>query len=46
VVTRKKYVRKPRRAPPGLVVCEHEKTVIVRPVEPKFETPAAAGGEE
>jgi predicted ribosome quality control (RQC) complex YloA/Tae2 family protein len=34
IVTRKKYVRKPRKAPPGLAVCEHEKTVMVRPQEP------------
>lgn len=35
IVTRKKYVRKPRGAPPGLAVCEREKTVIVKPKEPK-----------
>ena len=34
IVTRKKYVRKPRKAPPGLVVCEREKTLMVRPKEP------------
>ena len=34
IVTRKKYVRKPRKAPPGLAVCEREKTVMVRPQEP------------
>jgi predicted ribosome quality control (RQC) complex YloA/Tae2 family protein len=34
IVTRKKYVRKPRKAPPGLVVCEREKSVMVRPKEP------------
>ncbi|HTM57331.1 MAG TPA: NFACT RNA binding domain-containing protein [Candidatus Udaeobacter sp.] len=34
IVTRKKYVRKPRKAPPGLAVCEREKTVMVRPTEP------------
>ncbi len=34
IVTRKKYVRKPRKAPPGLAVCEREKTVMVRPKEP------------
>lgn len=37
IVTQKKYVRKPRKAPPGTVVCEREKTVMVRPVEPKVE---------
>ncbi|HET7226372.1 MAG TPA: NFACT RNA binding domain-containing protein [Candidatus Eisenbacteria bacterium] len=34
IVTRKKYVRKPRKAPAGTVVCEREKTVMVRPQEP------------
>ena len=34
IVTRKKYVRKPRRGPPGLALCTHEKTVMVRPAEP------------
>lgn len=34
IVTRKKYVRKPRKAPPGLVTCEREKTVMARPTEP------------
>jgi len=38
IVTRKKYVRKPRKAPPGLAVCEREKTLMVRPKEP--ETPS------
>jgi len=37
IVTQKKYVRKPRKAPPGTVVCERERTVMVRPVEPKVE---------
>jgi predicted ribosome quality control (RQC) complex YloA/Tae2 family protein len=32
--TLKKYVRRPRKAPPGLAVCEREKTLMVRPVEP------------
>ena len=35
IVTQKKYVRKPRKAPPGLAVCEREKTVMVRPKEPE-----------
>jgi predicted ribosome quality control (RQC) complex YloA/Tae2 family protein len=35
IVTRKKYVRKPRKAPPGLAVCEREKTLMVRPREPE-----------
>ena len=34
MVTRKKYVRKPRKGKPGLVYCEREKTVMVRPREP------------
>jgi len=40
--TRKKYVRKPRKAPPGLAVCEREKTLMVRPKEP--EGASASGG--
>jgi predicted ribosome quality control (RQC) complex YloA/Tae2 family protein len=35
LVTRKKYVRKPRKGPPGLAVCTNEKTLIVRPQEPE-----------
>ena len=35
--TLKKYVRKPRKAPPGLAVCEREKTVMVKPKEPRLE---------
>jgi len=34
IYTRKKYVRRPRKGPPGLALCEREKTLIVRPVEP------------
>ncbi|HEY3217252.1 MAG TPA: NFACT RNA binding domain-containing protein [Candidatus Eisenbacteria bacterium] len=34
IVTRKKHVRKPRKGPPGLALCTHEKTVMVRPAEP------------
>ena len=37
IVTRKKYVRKPRKAPPGLALCTNEKTVMVRPKEPERE---------
>ncbi len=33
IVTRKKYVRKPRKGPPGLALCTHEKTVMARPKE-------------
>ncbi len=32
--TEKRYVRKPRKSPPGLVVIEREKTVFVNPVTP------------
>ena len=42
IFTRKKYVRKPRKAPAGLAVCEHEKTLMVRPKEPE----AAAAADE
>jgi predicted ribosome quality control (RQC) complex YloA/Tae2 family protein len=34
-VTRKKYVRKPRKGKAGLALVEHEKTVMVRPKEPE-----------
>jgi predicted ribosome quality control (RQC) complex YloA/Tae2 family protein len=34
IYTRKKYVRKPRKAPAGLAVCEREKSLMVRPAEP------------
>jgi predicted ribosome quality control (RQC) complex YloA/Tae2 family protein len=34
MVTRKRYVRKPRRGAPGLALCTNEKTLIVRPLEP------------
>jgi len=34
IVTRKKYVRKPRRGPPGLALCTNEKTIMTRPQEP------------
>jgi predicted ribosome quality control (RQC) complex YloA/Tae2 family protein len=34
-VTRKKYVRKPRKGKPGLALVEREKTMIVRPKEPE-----------
>ena len=34
IFTQKKYVRRPRKAPPGLAICEREKTVMVKPVEP------------
>lgn len=33
--TRKKYVRKPRKSPPGLAAVEREKMLMVRPAEPK-----------
>ncbi len=37
-VTRKKYVRKPRKGKPGLALVEREKTVMVRPQEPERRT--------
>ena len=33
--TRKKYVRRPRNAPPGLAICEREKMLMVRPAAPQ-----------
>jgi len=38
IVTRKKYVRKPKKGPPGLALCTHEKSVMVRPKEPGRES--------
>ena len=38
IYTRKKYVRKPRGGKPGLAMCEREKSVMVRPVEPPKES--------
>jgi len=46
IVTRKKYVRKPRKGPPGLALCEREKTVMVRPAEPPREAMATVWGRE
>jgi predicted ribosome quality control (RQC) complex YloA/Tae2 family protein len=48
IVTLKKYVRKPRKAPPGLALCEREKTVMVRPQEPPRSAlaDAAEGGSD
>ncbi len=43
IVTRKKYVRKPRKAPAGTVTCEREKTLMVRPKEPGRESLADSG---
>ena len=45
IVTRKKYVRKPRKGPPGLALCTHEKTLIVRPAEPPREALADLAAE-
>lgn len=36
IYTQKKYVRKPRKAKPGLVTVEREKTIMVRPMKPEF----------
>jgi predicted ribosome quality control (RQC) complex YloA/Tae2 family protein len=49
IVTLKKYVRKPRKGPPGLALCTQEKSVMVRPQEPPREALASEvvdGGEE
>jgi predicted ribosome quality control (RQC) complex YloA/Tae2 family protein len=45
IVTRKKYVRKPRKGPPGLALCTNEKTVMVRPAEPEREASEAPPGD-
>jgi predicted ribosome quality control (RQC) complex YloA/Tae2 family protein len=34
IFTRRKYVRKPRKAPPGQVICEREKTIFAEPALP------------
>ncbi|OGF10584.1 MAG: hypothetical protein A2W00_04305 [Candidatus Eisenbacteria bacterium RBG_16_71_46] len=44
IVTRKKYVRKPRKAPPGLALCEREQSVMARPKEPPQDAEADAAG--
>src|SRR5262249_8296974 len=41
LVTRKRYVPRPRNAPPGLALCTREKTVMVRPQEPPRQASAA-----
>lgn len=41
IYTEKRYVRKPRKAPPGLVVCLREKTLMVAP-----QLPAGAARDE
>jgi predicted ribosome quality control (RQC) complex YloA/Tae2 family protein len=43
--TRKKYVRKPRGGKPGLALCEREKMIMVRPVEPADESQSDSGEE-
>jgi predicted ribosome quality control (RQC) complex YloA/Tae2 family protein len=45
IVTRKKYVRKPRKGPPGLALCTNERTLIVRPVEPPRDALADASAD-
>ncbi len=34
IVTEKRYVRKPRRSPPGTAICLREKTMMVEPEDP------------
>ncbi|MFI5371862.1 MAG: NFACT RNA binding domain-containing protein [Candidatus Eisenbacteria bacterium] len=46
IVTRKKYVRKPRKGPPGLALCTNEKTVMIRPQEPPRESEADRAASE
>jgi predicted ribosome quality control (RQC) complex YloA/Tae2 family protein len=43
IYTLKKYVRKPRKARPGLALCEREKSLMVRPVEPPRSALASEG---
>lgn len=43
--TLKKYVRKPRGGKPGLVLIEHEKTVMVAPQEPAHTADSADTGD-
>jgi predicted ribosome quality control (RQC) complex YloA/Tae2 family protein len=45
IVTRKKYVRKPRKGPPGLALCTNEKTVMVKPKEPAKESADGASAD-
>jgi hypothetical protein len=45
LVTRKKHVRKPRGAPPGMATCTHEKTLLVRPHAPPRSALVDAEGE-
>ncbi len=42
--TLKKYVRKPRKSPPGLVTVTHEKSIVVKP-DKELVARLAAGGE-
>lgn len=39
VYTEKRYVRKPRKAPPGLAVCIREKVLMVKPALPETSAP-------
>ncbi len=39
IYTRRKYVRKPRKAPPGTVICEREKTIFAEPALPPVINP-------
>jgi predicted ribosome quality control (RQC) complex YloA/Tae2 family protein len=43
IVTEKRYVRKPRRSPPGMAVCLREKTVMAAPRRPSETPPRTAG---
>jgi NFACT N-terminal and middle domains/NFACT protein RNA binding domain len=39
VYTEKRYVRKPRKAPPGLAVCIREKVIMAKPAVPEAPSP-------
>ena len=39
IYTRRKHVRKPRKAPPGTVICEREKTIFAEPALPPVINP-------
>ena len=46
IVTRKKYVRKPRKGKPGLALVEREKSLMVRPEEPGREAMGVDEGDQ
>jgi predicted ribosome quality control (RQC) complex YloA/Tae2 family protein len=44
--TLKKFVRKPRKSPPGLVTISHEKTIVVKPDKELVERLAVAARDD